>query len=250
MYLKGETQLEEQGQIKGIVDNDVVIVRQETPENIGFKNVTTNMATFVPHPIERKQPAGPRLPQAAGFKPPVFQGRSCYSGDYVEHPIESHDTTRPPVAAWEPNGLTMTSRTTYFENFPWHSPQRPSGNSKRPPERKYELNPAPFHGQSSYKMDYIQREAERPRSARAMGRRSNMTNVDAPPFDGTTTYAVDYKEYPTSPQKRNHPSQWKTEPGPSPPFKGNTEYQTEYLKKMIARGARIHLEPEDKRRMS
>lgn len=248
MYLKGETQLEQQNQIKDIIDNDVVIVRQETPDNIGFKNVTTNMATFVPHPIERKPPAGPLKQQGRGFKPPAFQGRSCYSGDYVEHPIESHETTRPPVAAWEPNNLPMTSRTTYLENFPWHSPQKPSGN-KRPPERKYEQNPAPFHGQSSYKTDYIKREAERPRSARAT-RRNDKAEVHSPPFDGTTTYTVDYKEYPPSPQKRNHPSQWKTEPGPSPPFKGSTEYQTEYLKKMIARGARIHLEPEDKRRMS
>jgi len=242
MYHKGEM-LETQNQIRKVGDNDVVIVRQETPQYGYPPPKTTNQTTFVEHPIEKKQASGPRIPQGSDMKPPAFQGRSCYTADYVEHAVESPQRKKP-IVAWENTGIPMNGRSAYAESYPWHDTQRRP--QARPAEKKWDTKPAPFHGQSSYTMDYIQREAERPKSAKP-GKQMDTTTL---PFNGTTTYSVDFKEPPLSRTERAHPSQWKNESGPSPPFRGMSEYTGEYLARELARAARVHLEPEDKRRSS
>lgn len=246
MYHKGEM-LESQNQIRRVADDDVVIVRQETPDHGYPPPKTTNQSTFVEHPIEKKQASGPRIPQGSGMKSPAFQGRSSYTADYVEHAFESPQRKKP-TAAWEPTGIPMTGRTAYAESYPWHETQRRP--QTRPDEKKRDVDPTPFYGQSSYKMDYIQRKAERPTSAKHGKLRDASITPPSLPFNGTTTYSVDFKEPPLSRTERAHPSQWKNESGPPPPFKGMSEYTAEYLARELARAARVHLEPEDRRRSS
>jgi len=254
MYHRGETVLENQQQFRNVGDQDLVIIRKETPDTGGdptMRNMrTTHQTAFVKHPLEPRRP--PQTPPARpDVKAPAFQGRSCYAGDYVEHPMDSPGRTPRTVAAWEPNSIPMNSRSTYTENFPWHALQ-PKTPSLRP-ERgaSHTVSAPPFHGQTSYKIDYVKHDAKKRPSSAAGPRKKDMRedpNANVP-FNGTTTYTTDYKKHlMDKQQKRAGP--WKQEPGPSPPFQGNSEYKNQYIKKEKPRGPLVHLEPEDKQRRS
>merc|ERR1719502_651188 len=128
--------------------------------------------------------------------PPKFEGRSCYTGDYVEHPIESPEKTKRPAkaAAWEPNNVPMTARSTYTENYPWHDAQ-PKQKNTRPAAATHTTDSPPFQGTSSYKIDYIKHEAQRPKSAMGQRRKERSMPSENVPFNGTTTYVSDYKKH-------------------------------------------------------
>merc|ERR1719183_3243549 len=120
----------------------------------------------------------------------------------------------------------MKSRSTYTENFPWHPLQPKSPNSRPDPQSHQRADPPPFHGQTSYKIDYVKHASpQRPKSATGP-RKKDKEDERTVPFNGSTTYTTDYKKHPNAQTKRIGP--WKSDrQGPSPPFQGNSEYQNQ-----------------------
>lgn len=246
MYRRNGDPLESQPQYRREVnDEDVVILRLETPDLTQPRNMTTtHMANFVQHPIERRGPP-PTPPSGPTMRPPKFEGRSCYTADYIEHPYESPvKDKKPPRAAWAPNDVPMASRSTYAENYPWHNPE-PQAKTPRPDRsRTYNNDSVPFKGQTSYNQDYVKHAPQRPKSSQG---RSSSRRKEQPPepvqFSGSTTYHNDYKKHANAQTQRIPP--WTQDVAASPPFQGTSEYQKEYIKKQRARQPRIHIEPED-----
>lgn len=241
---RGDTHIQHHQHFQNVGDNDVVIIRRDSMDNgIPFNATTTHQSAYVKHNLEQRRPPPPPPPRQDA-NPPKFQGRSCYSGDYVEHPLDRREKKGQPSPRWEPNDIPMNARSTYTENYPWHPTQPRSAAGPRTPGATMDSNPPPFHGQSSYKIDYIKHQMDRPKTDSGPRREKRME--ESPPFNGTTTYTTDFKKHAHSAQQRGGPGVRKQESGPSPPFQGNSEYQNEYIKKERARVPIVHLEPEDK----
>lgn len=246
MYHRGETEVGQDKHLRNMQHEDVIIVTQEKANyEAPFRAQTTHQATYVQHPTIPEPRQEPKPAPASPMKPPAFLGRSCYASDYKELPIQvPNKKPTSPKPAWEPQTAKMQGRSTYNDNFPWHVPVQQE--KTRPEKAKYQVNPAPFHGKSSYKSDYIERELERPQTARdEKERRMKKHSPDAANtrFDATTTYALDFKDYPMSPAVTASPKKYRMEPGVSPKFQGNSEYKTEYLEREMAKTNRIHLMP-------
>lgn len=249
LYHRGEAHLEHPGHHDMVGHEDNIVVRRasnNSAENYPFNMTTTHQTAFVRHPMEERKPPPERaLPKGPEVNVPKFLGRSCYSGDYVEHPLERRQKKEKPPPAYEPTDIPMTARSAYAESFPWHPTQPRTPTGPKTPGPGYDVNPPPFHGQSSYKIDYIKHKVSRPKSEPAGPRKPNTTKVEeSPPFNGSTTYTNDYKKHASSPQRGRSTGTWKQEPLPSPKFVGNSEYQNQYIKKEGPARLIVHLEPE------
>lgn len=246
LYYRGEYVLENQSMFKqNVNDGDVLIVRRDSGDKgPAFDGRTTHQSAYIQHPLERRQPRQATPPRQDMFNGPKFMGRSCYAGDYIEHAVESPHRTKPPTQAWEPNSIPMTSRSTYTENYPWHPPQHRQPAQKQTPRQSRVGNSPAFQGSSSYKMDYVKHEHQRPRSAGPRRRDNESYNDRHIPFNGSTTYGADYQKHGHAQSKLMKPQPQRQQTAPSPPFQGSSEYQKEYIKKDRPRPAIVHIEPE------
>lgn len=259
-YHRGITPVTTQANVNNIHDQDVIVVRRSSSDAgpRGYDNsamTTTHQSSYVKHELDRT-----RTPRPTGGKrasnehpPAAFNGRSCYSGDYVPHTITPRTISRPTQPAWEPGkdssrGLEMTGMSTYRENYPRHNlPKREQAT--RPRGGTENLDPLPFNASSSYKQDYVKHPV-RPRSAVGPSRSKPDPPVDlgATPFAGNTTYGEDYKKHNTAAAKAKifKPTGGQDNQYAPPGFAGNSEYRQQYVKKEKPRLPYCFMEPEAK----
>jgi hypothetical protein len=234
MFHNGQTHLKNQTHFGKIAHDDEIII--QLGSNLGANCprdlLTTHQANFVKHPLEVRRALTPEGPRAKG---PPFDGKSSYLIDYVEHPINLNERSKPEASHWKPSDLPPTVRSTYRENFPWHD-----ASPEMSKKRQVEYVPvAPFHGQSSYKQDYIKHPLRALSDSRPPGDRKINQDV---PFDASTTYFRDFQKHPfvgNTPRQEGRKREF-----PSPPFAGKSEYKIEYLEKQLAKATRLHLMPE------
>mmetsp|Transcript_54748 Transcript_54748/g.123267 ORF Transcript_54748/g.123267 Transcript_54748/m.123267 type:complete len:298 (+) Transcript_54748:71-964(+) len=234
MYHRGDTVLHHPTHINRVQDGDVIVVEAKPRGPSGPPNITTQMADYVPHPLEAKpyQRQARELP-----KQTKFDGATSYANDFVEHPLEARKPFSPVKSTWggQPG---KTGKSIYDTHFPWH-PIEP--RMKHNPDAG-EYKSTPFEGNSSYKNDFVKHPI-RPRS---------LANHDRPkmgasaPFQGTTTYNNDYLKFQvprTAPAKMDY----HTLGTGGAPFQGGTEYNREFIAREQERRPIVHLEPEARR---
>eukprot|EP00930_Biecheleria_cincta_P046327 TRINITY_DN31949_c0_g1_i1.p1 TRINITY_DN31949_c0_g1~~TRINITY_DN31949_c0_g1_i1.p1 ORF type:complete len:314 (+),score=32.63 TRINITY_DN31949_c0_g1_i1:38-943(+) len=238
LYHKGNGPLTGPTQIPNLKSGDVVVV--SIPESAREKLPrTTQQAHYVAH---RPEPRSPVVRNAAVKENLPFDGKTSYAQDYVQHPLQPNTPAQRPKAAWAPatNPEEKTGKSSYAVQYPWHNPVR-----ERPDKKRYQglhTTGAAFEGRSSYNMDYVKHPCARPRSAGAGGTRQAHTQITGP-FEGTTTYANDFKKFEVATARSAKPSSnnLKLE---SAPFQGGTEYSREYMAKAQEGPLYVLLEPE------
>lgn len=234
MYHQGRTPITQPQQINNIHGNDVVVIVPEQQRDEG-PGLTTHQEHYVQHPLEAR-PAAARRPTTPG-PAAKFEGNTSYAIDYVEHPLEPRKAVQAPRQAWDRNSGEATGKSMYATHYPWHDvmPRTPQPRT----QRQLIYPAAEFEGVTSYNTDFVKHPLARPRTP--VNRRAE--RMDVGPFEGTTTYALDYQRpEPQQPDtSRTSRGQHRLE---SVPFEGCTEYHREYIKKEVPGRLVVHLEPE------
>jgi len=168
-----------------------------------------------------------------------FDGVTSYNVDYIKHPVGARKPIYPPRSGW------VTGRpggTTGRSMYATHYPWHDAEPRRAlEPPSGMPLDGAPFDGVTSYKVDYVKHPI-RPRSTPMRPQQRG----DPAPFDATTTYFNDFQKHPsarTAPA-RPHVATLRPEGGP---FDGSTEYGREYVELKMESRPLVHIEPELRR---
>lgn len=231
MYHHGVEPITHHHHMTKLKPGDVVVVSQPEPRQYEAPTLTTHQAHYIKHPLEAHDRAGPRASSRTASLP--FEGVTSYTADFVRHPLEAKKQSKPPKPAWE-KGTGATGRSMYAMHYPWHDIE------VRPPMKTADCvqNTGPFHGVSSYRIDFV-RHNERPRSAV----RHAPHRAEPPPFEGVSTYASDYIKQQADRSAPALAREGALKTGTAP-FQGNSEYKREYIKLATEAPVIIHLEPE------
>jgi len=146
-----------------------------------FEGTTTAKADFVPFAVERTAPI---RPTAAARESAPFQGETSYASNFTHKDVPYARVK--PTHSFQPNAAPFQGETTHqaaFKEVSVPVAQRKTHDLGVLGRDKY-----PFEGASTYKDNFKKNAAAK----RTPCLPSKGGVVQSGPFDGTTTYRVDY----------------------------------------------------------
>jgi len=239
MYHHGIVPIVRPEQLLSIRNRDVVVVtwnnRRLDDREFADLLKTTSQMFFVEHPLPKKHHRAvsterpPQLP---------FDGDTIYKSEYVKHPLARRELVKKPLSYSQSNLKEPTGKTTYEVHYPWHDVPIAAKQSKMSSDGT-QWETGPFQGCTSYMQDYVAHPT-RPRCEMPTSARPRPKSASYVPFEGKTTYEVEYTEKPLSARTLFRPKGSKQE---RIPFEGASHYQTHYVKPWME-WPMIYLEPE------
>lgn len=234
LYRNGLHLLYHPMQVKHLSDGDVVIVRRfehRPVENAGDTEKSTQQSDFVWHrPKTSRRGSGKDWVSSLstnGDHP--LDGKSRYAEDYVEHPLSQMAPYQPPAAMSLP--VAKIGTTSYSEHFPWRdskTPRRPLG-SDYITSLSADAKGCPFDGATSYLMDYKKPPLEHIGAARALGSDYLSTLSEDQQRAPFDGCSTYYDDYKKFDKGRQSAFRPRGQILQKEPFKGTSEYRREYL---------------------
>jgi len=218
------------------------------PSSAQFEGISNYQTDYIPHSGAPRQSMKPN--EAAKMSDQPFEDATDYRQSYIKYPLPPREVREKTV--WEPNTAKLDDLSHYRRDY---TPKEVGKQATCKPDAKPFRSVAPFEGDTTQKVDYIEwpteriRLHERERYQKPEGDMNldTTTQIDytrkpleriaparpqegrrvAGKFDGTTNYQVEYLKWEPTDRSRPAPKQ-AYEPNEAP-FEGLATYQRDYI---------------------
>ena len=179
-----------------------------------FEGQSTQKRDFIGY---REAPRQSMRPTEKGITSGPFDDTTGYRVEYIKHPV----TMRQPKERqqWNPNPAALDGLTNYLKDF---TPKQAEKIQSFKPEGGAYSSDAPFHDDTTQRVDYKKWPATRP-----YAREQEVYCEPEGNFDFNTTHNVNYTPKPIAPTKAARPTSRKKEPGQ---FFDATTHKDDYRK--------------------
>ena len=219
------------------------------PSSAQFEGISHYQTDFIPHPGAPRQSMKPN--EAAMKSEQPFEDATDYRQSYVKYALQPREVKEKTV--WQPNTAKLDDLSIHRRDY---TPKEAGG--KLPtckPDAKPFQSAAPFDGDTTQKVDFIEWPTERIRlhereqyqKPEGEMQLDTTTHTDyirkplerLPParpqegrrvagkFDGTTHYQVEYRKW--DPTDRSRPAPRATYEPNEAPFEGLATYQRDFI---------------------
>ncbi len=160
-----------------------------------------------------------------------FDGITGYREEFIKHPLEARQ--KKEKATWIPNPSKMDDLSHYKKDYTekYAAPV----NSCKPEGGAYQSD-APFHGDTTQRIDFKKWPTERP-----MFKEPERYSVPEGNFDFNTTHNTNYTKKPIQPITKIRPPSRKRDPGR---FEGSTNYNQDFRKWGLTERAQPKQQPD------
>lgn len=222
------------------------------PPNATFDGLSTFTRDFGPKRAEMRNNMKPS--NTAHISKDPLEDKTSHRSDYIAH--QAIPRYVPPKEAYRRNSKPFDSMTTSRRDYKGQMVAR--SDSFKPPMDPLNSD-APFDDNTTFKTDYRPWEGQRPQPhvpesySKPAGEMDLATTsriaypahqirppsykrpkttgrITEAPFDGTTNYGQDFRQWNSIPDRRGDPTQ-KPYQRPDVPFEGQSNYQSHYIPK-------------------
>ena len=218
------------------------------PSSAQFEGISNYQTDYLPHRGAVRQSMKPN--EAAKMSDQPFEDATDYRQSYIKYQLQPRPVKEKTV--WEPNTAKLDDLSNYRHDY---TAKEVGKQASCKPDAKAFQSAAPFEGDTTQKVDFVEwptervRAAERERYQKPEGEMTldttSHTDYTRKPlerlaparpqegrratgkFDGTTHYQVEYRQW--EPTDRSRPAPREAYAPNEAPFEGLATYQRDYV---------------------